>query len=55
MIVLAGGLLGILWGAFQARRNQGDTKDMAQWATACGIAGLLLGLIATVALERLLT
>ncbi|EKE45126.1 hypothetical protein OCGS_0821 [Oceaniovalibus guishaninsula JLT2003] len=54
MIVLAGIVIGALWGALTARKRQGNRLDMAQWAAAAAIAGALLGLILTVILERML-
>ncbi|KCV83822.1 hypothetical protein ATO10_03640 [Actibacterium atlanticum] len=54
MIVIAGLVLGAVWGAFLARRRKGKTFDIAQYAVVYGIAFGLLGMIVTVALERLL-
>ena len=54
MIVLAGLVGGAAWGAFEARRREGNRLDMAQYAAAYGIAFGLLGLFVTIALERLL-
>ncbi|MBJ3761769.1 hypothetical protein ILP92_03275 [Maribius pontilimi] len=54
MIVLAGIALGIAWGITTARKRGGNRKDMAQYAAGAGIAGALLGLIATLVVERLL-
>lgn len=54
MIVLAGSLLGIVWGILTARKRGGNRLDMAQHGAAAGIAGLLVGLIVTIAIERLL-
>lgn len=53
MIVIAGGLLGVLLGIRNARRQQGTRGDVVQYALATGIAGLLLGFILAVAIDRL--
>jgi hypothetical protein len=55
MIVIGGLVIGAIWGAFSARRRGGKAADMAQYAAAHGIALGILGLFATIALERLLT
>ncbi|MFA5538345.1 MAG: hypothetical protein WCZ72_08825 [Gemmobacter sp.] len=54
MIVIAGFVLGALWGAYLARRRRGNRLDMAQYAAGFGIAFALLGLFATIFLERML-
>ena len=53
MIVLAGLLIGAVLGARIARKRGGTRLDMAQYAAACAIAGTLLGLIASIIVERL--
>lgn len=54
MIVLAGFLGGGLIGALTAKRRGGEPADMAQYAAGYGIALGLLGLFATIFLERML-
>ena len=54
MIVIAGFVAGALWGALLARRRRGSRLDMAQYAAGFGIACALLGLFATIFLERML-
>lgn len=54
MIVIAGLVGGALWGAFHARKRGGNSKDMAQYAAVYAIMFGLLGLAATIVLERLL-
>jgi hypothetical protein len=51
MIVLAGFVLGALWGAMLARKRGGNRLDMAQYAVGFGIAMSLAGLFATILLE----
>ena len=51
MIVVAGALGGALWGAAVARARKGARPDVAQYAAGFGIAGALVGLFATIALE----
>ncbi|WP_343082069.1 hypothetical protein [Ostreiculturibacter nitratireducens] len=53
MIVIAGFILGALWGGFLARRRKGRTLDILQYATAFAILGAILGLFATVFIDRL--
>ncbi|MDJ0629888.1 MAG: apolipoprotein acyltransferase [Rhodobacter sp.] len=54
MIVIVSAIAGIVWGGYQAKRRGGNRKDMAQYAAGYGIAFTLLGLVATVVLERML-
>jgi hypothetical protein len=54
MIVIAGLLLGILTGAFLAKRRQGSLTDIAHYAAIYGIAFCLLGLFLTLVLDRML-
>ena len=53
MIVLAGFLLGALWGALHARRRKGNRLDVAQYAGIFGIIGAVIGLLAAVILDRM--
>ncbi|MFN3644757.1 MAG: hypothetical protein ACK4TB_17750 [Gemmobacter sp.] len=54
MIVIAGALGGALWGGYLARARKGARADIAQYAIGFAIAGALLGLFATIAVERML-
>ena len=54
MIVIAATLFGAALGALRARARGGSRADMAQYGAAHAIAFGLLGLFATIALERLL-
>ncbi len=54
MIVLAGLLIGAVWGGLSARRRGGDRMDIAQYAVVGGIAGGILGLFASIGIERML-
>lgn len=54
MIVIAGFVLGAAWGGLLARRRNGSRLDIAQYATAFGIAFAVVGLFVTVLVERLL-
>lgn len=54
MIVIAGLLGGAIFGALLAKRRKGRSFDIAQYAVVYGIAFGLLGMIATVAIERIL-
>jgi hypothetical protein len=53
MIVIAGVIIGVLWGALLARRRKGRGFDIAQYAVGFGIAFGLLGMVLTVILERM--
>lgn len=54
MIVIGGFLLGAFLGAMSARRRRGAPADILHRAAVWAIGFALVGLIATVALERLL-
>lgn len=54
MIVIAGVLGGGAYGALLARKRQGSRADMAQYGAGFAIAFGLLGLFATIALERMM-
>lgn len=54
MIVLAGLVLGAVWGVVQAKKRGGNRADMAQYGAVWGIIGGLAGLFLTIGLERLL-
>ena len=55
MIILISALAGIIWGAYQAKRRGGNRKDMAQYAFGYGVAFALVGLFASILIERALT
>jgi hypothetical protein len=52
MIIAAGLILGVLTGAFTAKRRSGNKLDMLQYSAGYGIAFCLIGVIVTIALER---
>lgn len=52
MIILASAVIGVALGVVTARRHGGKTADMAQYAAGFGIAFTLLGLFATIVIER---
>ena len=54
MLVIGGLVIGALWGGFSAKRRGGRPADIAQYAAVYAILLGLLGLFATIALERLL-
>lgn len=53
MIVLAGFVIGALWGGFLARRRKGNRFDIAQYALSFGIAFALLALFLAIFLDRM--
>lgn len=54
MIVIAAALVGIALGATTALRRGGRWPDALQYAAGYGIAFTLMGLVATIVLERTL-
>ncbi len=54
MIVLVAAALGGFYGASQAKKRGGNRMDMAQYAAGYGIAFALLGLFATLFIDRAL-
>lgn len=52
MLIIAGLILGALWGGFLARRRGGKGFDIAQYAAVYALAFALLGLFATVFIDR---
>ncbi len=54
MIVIGGAILGAILGAAIARKHGGRPADMAQYGAGFAIAFMLLGLFATIILERTL-
>ena len=54
MIILAGFLGGGAYGAWLARKRKGNRLDMLQYGAGFGIALGLLGMFATMVLERML-
>lgn len=54
MIVIAGAILGALIGALRAKRLGGKGMDMLQYGAGFAIAFALIGLFATIFLERAL-
>lgn len=53
-LVLGSALLGAVIGGLSAKKRGGKPLDIAQYATAFGIAFALLGLIASVILSRII-
>ncbi|GGE11017.1 PEP-CTERM protein-sorting domain-containing protein [Gemmobacter megaterium] len=52
MIILAGLLIGAVWGASLARKRKGSRLDIAQYAVGFAIAFGILGLFATLIIDR---
>lgn len=53
MIIVAGILIGSIWGVIYVRRQEGAGFDMAQYAAVWGLIGGLLGVILTIGIDRL--
>lgn len=54
MIVIIAIILGAFLGDLRARRAQGNLKDRLQYAAAHALAFAIVGLLATVIIDRLL-
>jgi prolipoprotein diacylglyceryltransferase len=54
MIVIAGLILGVLYGSWTAKRRGGKPADIAQYATVYAIFFCLIGVFLTLVLDRLL-
>ncbi len=52
MIIAAGFILGIFLGGFTAKKRGGKTLDILQYAAVYAIAFTLLGLFASIIIER---
>ncbi|MEL6451326.1 MAG: apolipoprotein acyltransferase [Pseudomonadota bacterium] len=55
MIVIAAALIGALIGGFTARKRGGNRLDMAQYAAGYALAFVVVGMIATVLIDRTLS
>ena len=55
MIVIAAALLGAFIGRYTARKRGGNKLDMAQYAAGYALAFVVVGLIATVVIDRILS
>ena len=55
MIVIAGAIFGAILGAMTAKKRGGTRADMWQYGAVYAIACSLLGLILTIAVEKLIT
>ena len=53
MIVIAAAIIGFALGWMRARRAGGNSKDRLQWALAHVLAFLMLGLFATLIIDRM--
>ena len=52
MVILISAILGMLLGGYQAKKRGGNSKDVAQYVIAFGIAFTLLGFVIAVVLDR---
>lgn len=53
MIVLAGFVIGALWGGYLARKRKGNRFDIAQYALSFGIAFALVALFVAIFADRM--
>ena len=53
MIVIVLAVTGAVMGALNARRRQGNRKDIAQYAVGYALAFTIVGMILTVVIDRL--
>ncbi|KEP70984.1 acyltransferase [Thioclava dalianensis] len=52
MYVLAGIVIGAIWGDWRARKRQGNGLDRAQYAAVHAIGLALIGLLVTILINR---
>lgn len=55
MIVIAAAIIGALIGGFTARKRKGNKLDIAQYAAGYALAFVIVGMIATVVIDRILS
>lgn len=55
MIVIAAAILGAIIGGLTARKRDGNKLDIAQYAAGYALAFVVVGLIATVVIDRVLS
>ncbi|MDR5651563.1 hypothetical protein [Ruixingdingia sedimenti] len=53
MFIVAGFVIGALWGGWLARSRKGTTLDIVQYAGVYAIIFALVGLLATVVMNRI--
>jgi len=53
MVIIAGILIGAVWGVVYVRRRNGTGFDIAQYAAVWAIIGAILGIVITLGIERL--
>ena len=54
MMAIAGALVGAVWGGVLAKRRNGNSLDILQYATGYGIAFGLVALFLSIAVVRLM-
>ncbi len=54
MIVLAGFVIGLIYGGLLARKRKGKPLDILQYAVIYGLIGTLIGLFGTILLHRVM-
>ncbi len=55
MIVIAAAIIGIVVGVITARKRGGNKLDMAQYGAGFALAFIIVGMIATVVIDRALS
>ena len=53
MIILAGLIIGAVWGVLHVRKRGGSGFDMAQYGAVWALIGAVAGLALTIGIERL--
>jgi len=53
MLVIAGAVIGAILGGFTARKRGGSVADILQYAAGYAIALALLGMVATLVIDRM--
>ena len=52
MIILAGLIIGAVWGVLHVRKRGGSGLDMAQYGAVWGLIGAVLGFALSIGIER---
>ncbi|WP_299558459.1 apolipoprotein acyltransferase [uncultured Sulfitobacter sp.] len=53
MIVIGAAIIGAIVGGMTAKKRNGNRKDIAQYAAGYGLAFMILGMFATIIIDRM--
>ena len=54
MVIIGSFIIGAIWGVVHQRRRGGSGLDMAQYGAVWALIGAIIGMFATIGLERML-